>query len=474
MGFKSCVLRIKTNIKASLTILSPVLIASTLLLTPAFMPELAKASAALQCKSLFSGGRKVSRLDLPVWLSRETDLSLTHIFNNISPSDALPGAVVAAQTRHNPNYYYHWVRDAGLVIDSLVTTYEQGTHPELNTVIRKKINEYVNFSERIQQTDALAGLGEPKFEVDGTPFQGPWGRPQNDSPALRALSLIHWAKVLQREGQTLQLKRLYDATMPANSLIKRDLEYISHQWRDSSFDLWEEVRGDHFYTRMVQRRALIEGAHLAEQLNDARAAQWYLQQAGEIEKDLQTYWDADRGYFVETHSGLRGIADKPSNLDTAVVLGLLHGSLNDGFLSFSDPRVLSTLQKLESTFRQIYAVNSDPAAPGVAIGRYPEDKYGGANFEGGNPWPLCTLALAEAYYRAAHELSLRGQGAKAQELVRKGDQFVARVQYHAPADGALNEQIDRNTGYMTSVSDLTWNYAAILTSSLARSQALRK
>jgi len=35
------------------------------------------------------------------------------------------------------------------------------------------------------------GLGEPKYQVDGTRFNGAWGRPQRDGPALRALvSLI--------------------------------------------------------------------------------------------------------------------------------------------------------------------------------------------------------------------------------------------------------------------------------------------
>lgn len=33
------------------------------------------------------------------------------------------------------------------------------------------------------------GLGEPKFMVNGLVYPFPWGRPQNDGPALRILSL---------------------------------------------------------------------------------------------------------------------------------------------------------------------------------------------------------------------------------------------------------------------------------------------
>ncbi len=32
------------------------------------------------------------------------------------------------------------------------------------------------------------GLGEAKYEVDGSAFTGGWGRPQRDGPALRAIA----------------------------------------------------------------------------------------------------------------------------------------------------------------------------------------------------------------------------------------------------------------------------------------------
>jgi glucoamylase len=121
---------------------------------------------------------------------------------------------------------------------------------------------------------------------------------------------------------------------------------------------------------------------------------------------------------------------------------------------------------------EIYPINHKLEMPGLAIGRYPEDKYGGDNFNGGNPWPLCTLAIAEAYYKTAAILATKGLKVQAQQFIQKADLFVARVRFHAHTSGALNEQINRNTGVMTSVSDLTWNYAAILTTSAAREKAL--
>jgi glucoamylase len=408
------------------------------------------------------------------WLQSEAGLSVGRIMMNISPADAQPGVVVAAQTRVAPNYYYHWVRDAGLTMDAVASQYEVSNSASEKKVLRRKLNEYFEFSESIQTAPTLTGMGEPKFNTDGTGYMGSWGRPQNDAPALRAISMIHWFNILHREGISPDLqKRYYDGKIPTDSVIKRDLEYVSHHWRDASFDLWEEIKGDHFYTRMVQRRAMIEGARLADALKDPGAAVWYRKQAQEIQQSLMAFWDPFKGHFVATLNQVEGMSTKVSGLDTAVILGLLHGSVGDGFLPFSDPKVQSTIAKLTAAFTKTYAINRRADIPGTAIGRYPEDRYGGDNFDGGNPWPLCTLALAEADFRAAAEARRQELRVQALDLVQKGEQFVARVRYHANADGSLNEQINRDTGYMLSVSDLTWNYASVLTTSFARAPLSR-
>ncbi len=417
-----------------------------------------------------SGSLKNSKLtSSKSWLEEESHLSISRILENISPADARPGAVIAAPTRRDPNYYYHWVRDAGLTIEAVVNEYRVRSSASDRNILRQKISEYIDFSEHIQNVSTLTGLGEPKFNVDGTAFNGPWGRPQNDSPALRAMSLIHWAQILIDEGQIDYIKsRLFNPKDPTAGIIKKDLNYVAVHWQEPSFDLWEEVQGDHFYTRMVQRRALIEGAQLALALGDSKSARMYSRQALEIEQTIGQFWDASRGYIVATRNQVTGLNYKHSNLDTAVILGLLHGSLNDGFLPFSDPKVQSTIENLVQAFAKTYRINHRSDIPGVAIGRYPEDQYGGNHFDGGNPWPLCTLAIAEAYYRMGSNFKIKGRKLDTLSLLETGDQFVERVRFHSPADGSLNEQMDRNTGYMTSVENLTWNYAAILTAFSAR------
>lgn len=410
------------------------------------------------------------------WLHRELEIAVPKIFRNVSPADARPGAVVAAQTRSNPNYYYHWVRDAGLTMEALLDRYLSNAQKNVQNsqeqqLIRQKLIEYFEFSQYTQSVQTLSGLGEPKFNVDGSAFNEPWGRPQNDGPALRAISLIRLALILIEDGQIdLVRQRFYNPKLANGTVIKRDLEFISHHWRDPSFDLWEEVKGDHFYTRMVQRRALVEGAKLAAVLGDQGAAQWYSNQVKELEREILGFWNPSLNYFVTTKNRVGGLDYKHSQLDTAFVLGLLHGSVGDGFLPFTDPKVLATMEKIANSFASVYSINQNRqgSVMGLAIGRYPEDLYAGSRFDGGNPWVLTTLAFAEAYYKVASELKSQGYALQAKNYLEKADSFVNRVQFHAHQDGSLNEQIDRHSGFMTSVEDLTWNYGCVITTTLAR------
>ena len=81
--------------------------------------------------------------------------------------------------------------------------------------------------------------------------------------------MIHWANVLMAEGKDNIVKeKMYDVTKPESSPILMDLAYLRDHWKDPAFDIWEESKGIHFATLMVQRRALLEGAQLARQLND--------------------------------------------------------------------------------------------------------------------------------------------------------------------------------------------------------------
>ncbi|MBI3565358.1 MAG: glycoside hydrolase family 15 protein [Elusimicrobia bacterium] len=494
--------------------------------SPLFVLTLAAAlcapshAAVLDLDALFDGRRGAAALaggraaardaGLESWLALERGIALSKMKANISPAGAAPGAVAASPSRKDPDYFFHWRRDAALTMQEIVGLYERAKDPDEKAGYFKMLTDYAAFVKTTQRQSALTGLGEPKFNMDGTPFNGPWGRPQDDAPAEEASALIEFASALLKEGRKDLAKELYGNFAVG---IKGDLEYVSHHWRQTSFDVWEEVKAHHFDTETAQRQALLEGAWLAEQLGDDGAPQWYRAQAKLIEQRMGGHWDADRGYIVSARDQDAGLGGKDSGLDAAVILAAIHrrpldsrlGSAADrAFFSVTDARVLATAQALRARFLAEYHLNRRPGEPGVAIGRYPEDSY-----FGGNPWALLTAAFAQLDYMAAKEFLDRGAIAvedadlaffqalplspsdrlalKAGTTLKRddplfaallcglkeqGDSYFAVVRAHANPDGSLSEQMDRDTGMMMSARDLTWNYASVLSALSARDALL--
>ncbi|MGE0616714.1 MAG: glycoside hydrolase family 15 protein [Bacteriovoracia bacterium] len=434
------------------------------------------------------------------WILKQRAISTQRLLQNIHPQDARPGVVIASPSRENPDYYFHWVRDAALTMDTVADFYDDASGDQKQPYLDLLL-DFAGLSRENQLTPTLSGLGEPKFYVDGRAFDGPWGRPQNDGPALRALTLIRTADRLLALGRRDQVaKYLYDGRLPTQSVIKTDLEFVAHHWSDPCFDLWEEVKGDHYYTRLVQLTALRSGARLAYDMNDRGAASFYDQQAQRVEASLSEFWQAEKGFLGATLRRVEGVDYKSSNLDLSVVLAHLHVK-QEG----ADSRVLATAAEIERSFRPLYSVNSrvleSRPIPGFAIGRYPEDRY-----YDGNPWVLTTLGLAELYYRTAahwlqrgtipidetslpffHRLGFSQLTADMkiaagnplfirvlEQMETRADDFIRRVRVHANPDGSLSEQIHRESGFMESARDLTWSHASFLTATRARAQYLTR
>jgi glucoamylase len=330
---------------------------------------------------------------------------------------------------------------------------------------------------------------------------------------LRAYNTSHPTLWHREGGSKNPFADLYDAGMPANSIIKADLEYVARYWREPGFDLWEEMSGLHFFTALVQFRALREGADLAAAFGDWGAMKWYGLQADSLQAELlPRFWNAEKGYVVASLD-----APERSGLDCGVLLGAIHGTAigdeNAWYAPYSD-EILVTLLELVRDQRKRFPINAASLYPmtedgerdelaGVGIGRYPEDEYDGygARSQGGNPWFLCTASSSEVLYRtASHIVSTQilnvtstslpfwravlpsfnldadtvyesGDVAYHRALKRlkiTGDSFLDVVKKHADGEGALSEQFDRFTGYERGARDLTWSYAAFLQAVRAR------
>lgn len=317
---------------------------------------------------------------LTTWLETEHPIALQGILDNIGSSGtqaagAKPGIVVASPSRTNPDYFYTWTRDSALTIKTL--TDELATHegtPGLESAIR----DYISTQAALQGIEnpsgglCTGGLGEAKFNVDETAFTGDWGRPQRDGPALRAIALVNYANQLLSRGENALVTEII---WP---ILQNDLSYVTQHWNETTFDLWEEVKGASFFTTAMQYRALVEGQQLARELG--KPCQHCASQAPQILCFLQTYWT---GSYIVSNFGDNGRSGKDINsiLTSTHMFDVNAGCDEVAFQPCSE-RALANHKVVTDAFRSGYTVNQGiPPGVGVAVGRYPEDVY-----MGGNPW----------------------------------------------------------------------------------------
>lgn len=426
---------------------------------------------------------------LSAWIERQYPLSAAGLLRSISPKltklrpgfgqsiTAAPGSVVASPVLANydpePDYFFHWYRDSAIVMEALRLLTLDAT---LQVEGARRFNEFLTFSRslltaapaikdhskvaedhrqylrddnELSQVHGSRVLAETRVNPDGSLDISRWARPQYDGPALRALTLMRWLPVAGVD-QT-QLK----------SLLEADLEFTLEFGGSSCYDIWEEEDGYHYYTQRVAAAALGRGALWYEAHGDLAKGMRCRTRAVALRRTLDAYLRANEGAYRSRL--LRDGSRSEKEWDIAVILAALHAEPADaksagGQHGVLDPAMRATLDLLEGIFAREYPLNQRRGAEeGVALGRYAKDKY----YSGG-PYFFSTLGAAEFCYRAAEGA---GDGAK---LIARGDGYLAMVKAHAPADGRLAEQFDRDSGEPRSARDLAWSHAALISCVTAR------
>lgn len=79
---------------------------------------------------------------------------------------------MASPSQSNPNYFYHWVRDAAISMKVLLDTYGEEVYPHVYNYIDMEITH-----QHDSDPNGINILGEPKFYVEGNCYDKPWGRP---------------------------------------------------------------------------------------------------------------------------------------------------------------------------------------------------------------------------------------------------------------------------------------------------------
>ncbi len=359
----------------------------------------------------------------------------------------------------------------------------------------QRLADFIGFSRSLQLSGAPAGLGETRFNLDGSQDALQWNRPQFDGPALRSMTLMHYES-LARDALDGELQAVL------NDTINADLDYIAANWMNESYDLWEENKDHDIHARVVQLGAARRGAGRATHAGDAGRAVAYSDAVARMSASLDGYWlDAARHYahFERMSSTLAG------KLDTAAVMAAVHAGLPDGRGSLLDERILSHAARAEDLFIRLFPVNAARGADeGVLYGRYEADQY-----VGGGAWVFTTLEFAEAHYRVAENLASRqslpitevnrtflaralqragsvsaarvGADALAGQdrrrallhgLIVRGDDILRSVRRFTPASGDLPEQFDKVTGAASSSRNLSWSHSSFLAATDARAAAI--
>jgi glucoamylase len=428
-----------------------------------------------------------------------------------------PGSVLAspvpAHYDPDPDYFFHWFRDAAIVIDALRVALAAG-YTDGSAVAR--FREFLQFSLSLHSLDGRAFLAQGNFRakvqpaflqyvrpdaeiaaLSGDTVQGDvrvnadgtldfirWSRPQTDGPALRCIALLRWWRQFPDLRQDPRLRS------GLSESIFADIAFTLAHVDKPAGDVWEEHSGYHYHTQLMQAEALTGGAEWLEETGystDARSLRLAAEQAL---AHLDGFWDDAAGFYRARAAGTSGGA--ATGLDIALVVAVLHAGRAAGTHSVLDPRTQATLTALEELFEAAYAINRDrPEGRGPAMGRYANDRY----YSGG-AWYLATLAAAEFYFSLAQALRRGGQmavvpanarfrqrlgmgetAADGEELPRlaieRGDAIMRTVQVFTPGSGELAEQFDQTTGAPTSAKHLSWSYAAFITAAAARAEALR-
>jgi glucoamylase len=427
----------------------------------------------------------------------------------------------------DPDYFFHWFRDSAVIIDALRLIRADGLIPA--DAARDTFHDFVEFSlellrldgsslvtspawragvqpdfAKFMRTDADLGAvhgglvsAEARVNPDATLDISNWARPQHDGPPLRLLSVLRWVRDVTFEPAS---------GAAVAQLLRADIAFTRGRWRIPSFDIWEEEKGQHYYTLRVAAEALEEGARWLESRGgrggrgdtkggtqgdaigptqgdaaaDAEEARLCRADSRAILTMLDGYWLEDAGYYRSRV--LEGGAPTSKELDIAVIFAAIHGAGAAGHggthyvadtvahataHSVHDPRMQSTLSRLEALFDAEYPLNRNrPAGRGPALGRYKGDVYysGGAYY-------FSTLAAAEFCFRAA--VGTHAGSGEGRAFVERGNAYLETVRAYTPASGDMSEQFDQKTGAQTSARHLAWSYAAFISSVVARRDAYR-
>lgn len=360
------------------------------------------------------------------------------------------GAIIAANDTdirqfNQDTYSYMWPRDGAVVAQALDRAgYGRMARRFLEFCTQKAVK--FNYSASIL---ADSGFLMHKYNPDGS-VGSSWQPWLEDGEMVFPIQEDETALVIWALWEHYMVHRDIEGLQPFYSPFVEQAADFMLSFRDDktglplpSWDLWEERRGMFTYTAATVIGGLNAAARLADLFQDqARAAAY---QAGVAEMrdaiDHHLYAPLERRYA-------RGIVfeNGVSRLDTTVDASLL-ALVQFGGYDPHDERIVNTVRAVEE---RLWLREGNGG-----LARYEGDAYQRTVHSAGipgNPWPVCTLWLAQ--YRIA---AARTHAELAQALPLL--QWTAE---RALPSGVLPEQVHPESGEFVSVSPLTWSHGVLV------------
>ncbi len=346
-----------------------------------------------------------------------------------APTTSLPEAVGGVR---NWDYRYSWVRDASFTLDALWVAAcpdEERNYFGFLTTAASSVHHR-------QQLQIMFGIGG---ERDLTERELPWLRGWRDSRPVRVGNGAWDQRQNDVYGELLAAAyRLRDVIDIDDGALRRLLvtlaQLATSAWREPDQGIWE-MRGEprhYLHSKLMCWVALDCAVGMADRLEAAdRVSDWESTRDEIRDAILTAGWNEELGAFTQSFGS--------DAMDASALLVPIVG-----FLPATDPRVLSTID----------AVESNLVDPSGLVLRYRNDD-GLVGEEGA--FLLCSFWLA-------HSLALAGRLERAVEV------FDSSVRY-ANDLGLLAEEVDLTTGELLGNFPQAFSHIGMVNAAWAIAQA---
>ena len=308
-------------------------------------------------------------------------ISIEGILNNCKSArdNCLSGTMLASPSTSDPNYYFHWTRDSALTALLLVRLLNK--LPQYYKQIYDVICSYVFHEIATIQKNNKEYYAEPKYFVDGNRYDEPWGRPQNDGPAIRGYALVEFAFYQLKNENTRFIEEHLVDFPNKKGILYSDFEFVAKNYDKTGFDVWEEVEGHHYFTSEFQYQFIKKFSQLATIFGDIDTQHKCRKVLVNMRKFLDKYY---QNHWLSSVEVVNHSSESRQWLDFANILA--YNYCNLFWSPFLHSHIGPTINEIAKQNIEKFGVQHNI----ILFGRYKEDMY-----YQGPPWILLTIGFAQ-------------------------------------------------------------------------------